>query len=84
MPESGLKEVIFFICTLIIWGQYPIFLHPEPCRDTQLGQLQWVMAETSFVYCYCQQHFFDHSFYKCLLTIYFTVYYVYYSNDMRW
>ena len=45
MPESGLKEVIFFICTLIIWGQYPIFLHPEPCRDTQLGQLQWVMPK---------------------------------------
>ena len=30
-------EVIPVICTLIILGQYPVFLHPESFHGTQLG-----------------------------------------------
>ena len=29
MQESGLSEIIPLICTSLIWGQYPVFSHPE-------------------------------------------------------
>ena len=29
MPGSGLTEIISLICTSAIWGQYPVFSHPE-------------------------------------------------------
>lgn len=82
MQESWLKEVIFFICTLIIWGQYPIFLHPEPCRDTQLGPLQWVMTETFFFLLLWPGAFFGphflqmppHYLFYCLLSVLFKWY----------
>ena len=28
MQESGFTEIIPLICTLIIWGQFPVFLPP--------------------------------------------------------
>ena len=36
MQESGLTEVIPLMCTLAIWGRYPVFSHPEfPQRSPQ-------------------------------------------------
>ena len=29
MQEYGLAEITPFICTSVIWGQYPVFSHPE-------------------------------------------------------
>ena len=29
MQEPGLTEIIPLICTLNIWGQYPVYSHPE-------------------------------------------------------
>ena len=29
MQESGLTEILPLICTSTIWGQYPVFSHPE-------------------------------------------------------
>ena len=29
MEESGLIEIIPLICTSAVWGQYPVFSHPE-------------------------------------------------------
>ena len=29
IQESGLTEIIPLICTSAIWGQYPVFSHPE-------------------------------------------------------
>ena len=29
MARSGLSEIISLICTIAIWGQYPVFSHPE-------------------------------------------------------
>ena len=46
-------EIIPLICTLMIWGQYPAFLHPEPPQDAQSGMAavaDGLMATTSFVY----------------------------------
>ena len=30
MQESGLTEIIPLVCTSAIWGQFPVFSHPEP------------------------------------------------------
>ena len=32
MPESGLSEIIPLIGISAIWGQYPVFSHPELSR----------------------------------------------------
>ena len=52
MQKSGLIEIIPLIGTLIIQGQYPVFLHPESPQGTQLGAAvaDGSMATTSFVY----------------------------------
>ena len=35
--ESELTEIIHLICTSAIWGQYPVFLHPEFPQAATLG-----------------------------------------------
>ena len=37
MQESGLIKTIPLICTLIIWGQDPAFLHPESPQTAKFG-----------------------------------------------
>ena len=37
MQESGLTEIITLICTSAIWGQYPVFSHPEFPQGASLG-----------------------------------------------
>ena len=44
MQESGLLEIIPLICTLTIWGQYPVFHHPESPQGAQLGVAAPLMA----------------------------------------
>ena len=53
MQEAGLIEIIPLMCTSVIWGQYPAFLHPESPQGAQLGAAvvaEGLMAATSFVY----------------------------------
>ena len=38
MEEAGLIEIIPLICTLTIWGQCPVFLHPGSPQGAQLGE----------------------------------------------
>ena len=42
MQESGLTEIISFLGTSAIWGQVPVFSHPESPQGAPLGG--WVMA----------------------------------------
>ena len=44
MQESGLTEIIPLICTSAIWGQYPVFSHPELPR----GASSEVVAAADF------------------------------------
>ena len=37
MQESGLTEIIPLICTSAIWGQYPVFSHPESPQGALSG-----------------------------------------------
>ena len=37
MQESGLSEIIPFLCNLAICGQYPVFSHPESPQGAELG-----------------------------------------------
>ena len=53
MQESGVIRIIPLICNLAIWGQYPVFLHPESPQGAQLGAAtvaDGLMVPTSFVY----------------------------------
>ena len=53
MQESGLIEIIPWIRTFTIWGQYPIFLHPESPQGATSGAAavaNCLMPTTSFVY----------------------------------
>ena len=40
MQESGITEIIPLICTSAIWGQHPLFSHPEFPQAAPL----WVAA----------------------------------------
>ena len=42
MQESGLTEIIPFTGTSAIWGQFPVFSHPESPQGAPLGG--WLMA----------------------------------------
>ena len=57
MRKSGLTEIIILICTSAIWGQYPVFSHPESLQSVFGGHCSGLMATTSFVYWYGRQHF---------------------------
>ena len=48
MQESGLIEVIPLIGTSAIWGQYPVFSHPELPQGSPAhgGRLQSLMTIT--------------------------------------
>ena len=35
--RSGLAEIIFLICGSALWGQYPMFSHPEFPQGSLLG-----------------------------------------------
>ena len=37
MQESGFIEIISLICTLAVWGQYPVLSHPESPQGASLG-----------------------------------------------
>ena len=52
MQESGLTEIIPFICTSALWDQYSVFAHPEFPQGppAHIGGLQVLMTVTSFVY----------------------------------
>lgn len=47
MQESGPIEIIPMIYTLTIWGQYPIFLHPESTQGPPSGRRRWLVASWS-------------------------------------
>ena len=42
MQESGLTKIIPLICTSAIWGQYPVFSHPEFPQDSLAHLPQWL------------------------------------------
>ena len=53
MQESGLIEITPLICTSALWGQFPVFLHPESPQGAQLGTAavaEGLVAAGSFVY----------------------------------
>ena len=52
VQESGLTEIIPFIGTSAIWGQDPVFSHPEFPQGSpaHVGGLQSLTTVTSFVY----------------------------------
>ena len=54
--KSGLIKIIPLICTLAIWGQYPVFSHPESPQGTAvLGTLEGNPARAShacFLFCF--------------------------------
>ena len=37
MPESGLSEIIPLMCNSAIYGQYPVFSHPQSPQGAELG-----------------------------------------------
>ena len=51
MQESGLLESIPLMCTLAIWGQYPVVSHPDSPQGTALGAAAMAegVAARSFV-----------------------------------
>ena len=50
--EPGLIEIIPLICTLTIWGHYPVFLQfPSVCIFGATVLADGFVATTSFVYC---------------------------------
>ena len=52
MQESGVIEIIPFVCTSALWGQFPVFLHPESPQGAQLGTAavaEGLVAATSYV-----------------------------------
>ena len=52
MQESGLTEIIPFICTSALWSQYPVFSHSEFPQGSLAHErgLQSLMAVISFAY----------------------------------
>ena len=44
MKRSGLSEIIPLMCTSAVWGQHPVFSHPESLQGAHLGRLQWLRA----------------------------------------
>ena len=44
MQRSGLTEIIPLMCTSAVWGQHPVFSHPESLQGAPLGWLQWLRA----------------------------------------
>ena len=63
VQESGLTEIIPFIGTSAIWGQDPVFSHPEFPQGSpaHVGGLQSLTTVTSFVYWYGRQYSISHS-----------------------
>ena len=42
MHESGLTDIIPLMCTSALWGQYPVFSHPE---FPQGSPREWLQSE---------------------------------------
>ena len=49
MQESGLTEIIPLICTSAIWGQCPVFPHPEFPQGCSLMAAGWQVFFPSWV-----------------------------------
>ena len=63
MQESGLTEIIPLICTLAVWGQNPVFSHPELPQGAPAQRLycDGLMAAMSFVHGHGRQQFSSHT-----------------------
>ena len=58
MQESGLPEIIPLIYTSVIWGQYPVFSHPEfpqaaPSREAAVWWQAFIVSFLSPLGAHC-------------------------------